>query len=82
MEDNVAKAAIRTCPQDCKKCSMAQQVFCSAQMSFTSFEIMNSIIESINSLKNDIRELKCSQGELNDPIISGRNEVFEIDTSE
>jgi hypothetical protein len=58
----------RLCPKDCKKCALAQQVYCSAQLSFTSFELMNKILVAIGELKSSIDALAGAATALASPI--------------
>ena len=61
----------RPCPQDCTKCSLQQQVFCSASMMFRSFDVMNAVIQrldrqqqTIDTLSERIAAMQSAEAEL------------------
>ena len=47
----------RPCPHDCRKCSMQQQIFCTAQMTYNAFEQMNKMQEQMQAMQNHVADL-------------------------
>ena len=47
----------RPCPHDCRKCTMQQQIYCTAQMTFNAFEQMNKMQEQMQAMEGKLTEL-------------------------
>lgn len=58
----------RLCPKDCRQCGMAQQMYCSAQLSFTAYEVMGKILERIEKVENTIKSLDFGEKAFKSPI--------------
>lgn len=48
----------RPCPKDCRKCTMAQQICCSAKMTFDSYGVMAQIIQRLDIQSQRIADLE------------------------
>ena len=64
----------RPCPKDCSRCSLQQQVFCSASMMFRSFDVMNAVIQrldrqqqTIDTLSQRLAAIQSSEAEFSAP---------------
>jgi hypothetical protein len=65
---------LRPCPKDCRKCSMAQQMCCSAMLSFQMYDVMNSVIQRIDlqsqriaDLETRLQSIQSTEAELSAP---------------
>lgn len=73
METKQEQPKPRLCPKDCRQCGMAQQVYCSAQLSFTAYEVMGKILERIEKVENTIKELDFGEKAYKSPITHGND---------
>ena len=58
----------RACPKDCRRCSMAQQIYCSTNLTFTSFEIMSKMLERLENIEAKMNDLQGSSDDLVNPV--------------
>lgn len=66
----MAEAATRACPKDCRQCNMAQQLYCSTNLTFRSFEVMSKMLERLEQLEVRINDFRGSSEELVNPVAS------------
>lgn len=48
----------RLCPKDCRKCTLQQHAFCSAQMAYNALGTMSTIAGMIDQLSKEVLQLK------------------------
>lgn len=60
----------RACPKDCRQCNMAQQLYCSTNLTFSSFEIMSKMLERLEHIEAKVKAIQGSSDELVDPVAS------------
>ena len=58
----------RACPMDCRRCGMAQQLYCSTNLTFNSFGIMSKILERLDCIEARINDLQTSSDDLVNPV--------------
>lgn len=44
----------RKCPRDCKQCSLAQQVYCSAQIALSTMDMVKAMSDKVDALEPKI----------------------------
>ena len=64
----MAEAATRACPKDCRQCNMAQQLYCSTNLTFRSFEVMSKMLERLEQLEVRINDFRGSSDDLVNPV--------------
>lgn len=57
----------RSCPKDCRRCSMAQQVYCATSLTFNSYEVMSRIMERLDRIEDNMRMMQGSGSDLLNP---------------
>ena len=48
MDNNIEK---KPCPRDCNHCSLAQQVFCSAQMALSTMDMVKTVYDRMDAVE-------------------------------
>ena len=48
----------RSCPQDCRMCTLFQQTFCAAQLSFNAVGMMNSLYAKLDDVEKKVKDLR------------------------
>ena len=71
MEEN--RQQQRVCPKDCRRCNMAQQIFCATSLTFNSYEVMSKLWERINDIDRKIDAIQSSESEFLSPV-AGEND--------
>lgn len=49
----------RPCPQDCRQCNSAQQLFCTTKMLFDMSRTQQALGQQVEELKKDIADIKA-----------------------
>ena len=63
--NNIQQA--RSCPKDCRRCNMAQQVYCATSLTFNSYEVMSRIMERLDRIEDNIRMMQGTGSDLLNP---------------
>lgn len=58
----------RVCPKDCRKCNMAQQIFCATSLTFNSYEVMSKLWERMDSIERKIDAIQNAESEFLSPV--------------
>lgn len=58
----------RVCPKDCRKCNMAQQIFCATSLTFNSYEVMSKLWERMGDIERKIDAIQSSESEFLSPV--------------
>lgn len=51
----------RACPKDCRMCSMAQQMYCSTNLTFKSFEVMKALHERLDAIESKLQNMQSAE---------------------
>lgn len=60
----------RVCPKDCRRCNMAQQIFCATSLTFNSYEVMSKLWERMDSIERKIDAIQNAESEFLSPVAS------------
>ena len=63
LETNIPRA----CPKDCRRCNMAQQLYCVTSLTFNSYEVMSNMLEQLKHIEHDMRMMQGSDNEFLKP---------------
>lgn len=58
----------RVCPKDCRRCNMAQQIFCATSLTFNSYEVMSKLWERMGDIERKIDAIQSSESEFLSPV--------------
>ena len=56
------------CPKDCRKCNMAQQIFCATSLTFNSYEVMSKLWERMGEIERKIDAIQNAESEFLSPV--------------
>lgn len=62
----------RVCPKDCRRCNMAQQIFCSTSLTFNSYEVMKVLWERLIDIERKIDSLQNGDSEFMSPVTNDK----------
>lgn len=74
MEDNKNNQQ-RVCPKDCRRCNMAQQIFCSTSLTFNLYDVMSKVWDRMSSIESKIDAIKNAESEFLTPLMDENDEV-------
>ena len=57
----------RACPKDCRRCSMAQQLYCVTNLTFNSYEVMSKMIERLERIEGKVNTIQGAENGLLSP---------------
>ena len=58
----------RTCPKDCRKCNISQQVYCSTSLAFNSYELISRVLTRLEHVEERLSTFQGTENELLTPI--------------
>lgn len=70
---------IKVCPKDCRRCNLAQQIFCATSLTFNSYEVMSKIWNRLEEIEQKVDSIKSPESGLISPITSEK--VVEVESS-
>lgn len=76
----MAESEERKCPRDCKRCSLQQQMYCSAQIALSTMDMVKSLSDRFDAIVGQINGL-VGQVNLAAPIAQEEEAVQTIDSS-
>lgn len=51
----------RACPKDCRRCGMAQQMYCATSLTFNSFEVMAKMLERLEAIESKVNVMQGAE---------------------
>ena len=65
-DDNIQQP--RACPKDCRRCGMAQQIYCATSLSFNLYEMMTRAQDRLDAIESKMTAIQGAGRELVSPV--------------